>query len=80
VVFQKAEHYFLGQIIFVVAFLIFQLVFWAVGLAENFSQKEGQSYQHIFIRFEKRYGRRVTSLKYREQDDRGVKGKEQDDR
>jgi hypothetical protein len=28
-----------GKVIFMVAFLLFQLVFWAVGLVENFSEK-----------------------------------------
>ena len=29
-----------GQIIFVVAFLIFQIIFWSVGLSEYFSEKK----------------------------------------
>ena len=28
-----------GQIIFVIAFILFQLIFWSVGLAEFFSDK-----------------------------------------
>ena len=29
-----------GQIIFVVAFLLFQIIFWSVGLSEYFAEKK----------------------------------------
>ena len=29
-----------GQVIFVIMFVLFQLVFWSVGLVENFAEKD----------------------------------------